>query len=77
MVFFRWVDCGAFRGVIIKVVLLCQHSVPREPERDFLPAMFTEDQLHKTKKKELRHSSSKEFIIAKQARSQGKRHKQT
>ena len=46
MVLLNRVNCRAFRGIIIKVVILCQHTIAWELEGDFSPTVFTEDQLN-------------------------------
>lgn len=46
------VYCGPFGGIVIKVVILCQHTIAWELEGDFLPTVFTEDQLNGKKAKQ-------------------------
>ena len=46
MVLLNRVNCGAFGGIVIKVVILCQHTIAWEPEGDFSPTVLTEDQLN-------------------------------
>ena len=52
MVLLNGVNCGAFGGIVIKVVILCQDTIAWELEGDFSPAVFTEDQLNEKKIKQ-------------------------